>query len=167
MALPSKSVPAPLSIPMPSPVRAFSMMQRSITLPVAAAPNAIQQPRRQFYVVGSDFVALSTLGALTVVDSLSDADSSRPDQTTAIDALSVSIVPPGVRGFTRTVSEKRVSPEASVAEAHEMLPLPPIAGVVQLQPPGAAKLWNVVWAGTGAGRTASVASGCVVDAGIV
>ena len=58
----------------------------------------------------------------------------------------------------RTVSVNEAeAPAAKVGMVQLAVPLPPDAGVVQVQPAGEASDWNVVLAGTGIDATASIA----------
>src|SRR5437773_2218589 len=63
--------------------------------------------------------------------------------------VSVTVVPAAVPTFTRSVSgNESDAPDASgVPDEQVMAPVPPMAGVMQVQPAGGVMPWNVVLGG--------------------
>src|SRR5215218_2225414 len=73
-------------------------------------------------------------------------------------ALLSSRVPVGTDGSTWTTRVKTASPGASVGTVQVTSPVPPTAGVRQVQPPGSVSDWKVTPAGNGSLSSTSAAS---------
>ena len=67
--------------------------------------------------------------------------------TDCTEAVSLIVVSQGTFEFSLTTSAKFADPFASVATLQVIVPVPPTAGVVQVQPAGEVSDWNVVFAG--------------------
>ena len=99
-------------------------------------------------------VALAVLVLLYAIGSVDNDDTC---------ALAVSVVPFGTVGPTLvTTANVADEPAVSPAATHEIAPVPPTAGVVQLQPAGATIDWNVKFPPAG---IAVVKNGLVASAG--